>query len=266
MPEDPRSLPVAHRVLAGTSVLAVLLIAVGSLASLIEIINAPATAFRWAAAAILVAVSLCWLVAALHLGPPWQEMEQDSARPHRTLGYLSVAMLTVGATLAGWNVRAGGPDKPAAGPAVPVPDVTVSSPAPSPATTARIDSPRTGAKVGSCMVDVRFRGKPAPGKAFVVATRHATEGYVFETELAEEPGGGWTTSVQAGEKELHSDGRYTVSVYEHDKVQVDYLTRVVSYVEGEATYWPSPRVPPGMSAALDSVVVQRVKFDPACQS
>jgi hypothetical protein len=264
LPEDPRSLPVAHRVLAGTSVLAVLLIAVGSLASLIEIINAPATAFRWAAAAILVVVSLCWLVAALHLGPPWQEVEQRSARPHRTLGYLSVAMLTVGATLAGWNVRAGGPPEPAAAPPVRAPNVSAS--ASPPPTTARIDSPANGAKVGSCLVDVRFRGEPAPGKAFVVAARNAEDGFYFETDLAADPGGFWTTRVQAGEKGLSGDERYTVSVYEHDKVQVEYLTGVVTEVEEEATYWSSLRVPPGMSAALDSVVVQRVKADPSCQT
>lgn len=79
MTDDQRSLPTAHRVLAGTSLLAVLLVVLGSVASLIEIINAPAPVFRWAAAGILVVASLCWLVAVLH-GMP-------SVPGNRNLGY-----------------------------------------------------------------------------------------------------------------------------------------------------------------------------------
>ena len=100
MPDDLRSLATAHRVLAGVSLLAVLLIVLGSVASLIEIINAPPGALRWSAAAVLVLVGLCWLITVLRSRPP----------EHTTvLGYLSSAMLFAGAALAGWNAAAAAP-------------------------------------------------------------------------------------------------------------------------------------------------------------
>lgn len=97
MPDDLRSLATAHRALAGVSLLAVLLVVLGSVASLVEIINAPPGALRWAAAAILVLVGLCWLVTVLRSRPP---------EPTTVLGYLSAAMLIAGAALAGWNTAA----------------------------------------------------------------------------------------------------------------------------------------------------------------
>jgi hypothetical protein len=252
--DDVRSMATAHRILAGVSLLAIVLALVGSVASLIEIISAPGNALRWAAAAVLVAVSLCWLVAVVN--------GSTRSRPNRALGYVSAAMLIAGAALAGWNVHALTPRT-----AVPVPEPKVSVSTATVRGIAVIDRPATGAKVESCMVDVRFHGRPGPGKKFVVAARHATQGYFFETDLVDDPRGDvWTASVQAGEKDLDRDKRYTVSVFEFDRQQVDYLIGVVSLVAGESTYWPSSRQPPDTPGSLDSIVIERFKPDPLCES
>jgi hypothetical protein len=241
MPDDLRSLATAHRVLAGVSLLAVLLVVLGSVASLVEIINAPRGALRWAAAAILVTIGTCWLITVL----------RSRAAEHTTvLGYLSAAMLIAGAALAGWNTAAAG--TPAASPAA--------------RGTATIDSPQSGTEVGPCLVDVRFHGRPAPGKRFVVAARNARSGYFFETDLTLSQGDVYTGRVQAGEKALSPDEKYTVSVFEHDKEQVAYLISVVTQVEDDATYWPSLQPPPGLTAPLDSVIVHRTRADPGCDS
>lgn len=244
MPDDLRSLATAHRVLAGVSLLAVLLVVLGAVASLIEIINAPPGALRWAVAAILVMVGLCWLITVLRSRPP-----AHSA----VLGYLSAAMVIAGAALAGWNTAAAAPAvQPAAPPAA--------------RGTATIDSPQSGAEVGPCLVDVRFHGRPAPGKTFVVAARNARSGYYFETDLTPSEGDVYAGRVQAGAKALTADEKYTVSVFEHDKEQVAYLVGVVTEVEGDATYWPSRQPPPGLTAPLDSVIVHRARADPGCDS
>lgn len=244
MPDDLRSLATAHRVLAGVSLLAVLLVVLGSVASVVEIINAPREALRWAGAAVLVVVGLCWLVTVLRSRPP----------EHTTvLGYLSAAMLIAGAALAGWNTAAAAP---------------ATQPATSPVArgTATIDTPQSGAEVGPCLVDVRFHGRPAPGKTFVVAARNARSGYYFETDLTASQGDVYSGRVQAGAKALTTDEKYTVSVFEHDKEQVAYLVGVVTEVEGDATYWPSLQPPPGLTAPLDSVIIHRVRADPGCDS
>ena len=254
MPDDLRSLATAHRVLAGVSLLAVLLIVLGSVASLIEIINAPPGALRWSAAAVLVLVGLCWLITVLRSRPP----------EHTTvLGYLSSAMLFAGAALAGWNAAAAAP---AAQPPATQPPATQSPAAQPTRGTATIDSPQSGEEVGPCLVDVRFHGRPAPGKTFVVAAQNAHSGYYFETGLKRSPGDGYAGRVQAGGKPLTADEKYTLSVFEHDKEQVDYLVGVVTEVEDEATYWPSLQPPPGMTAPLDSVIVHRTRADPGCDS
>lgn len=49
--------------------LAVLLVVLGSVASLIDIINAPAGALRWAAATVLVTIGLCRLITVLRSRP-----------------------------------------------------------------------------------------------------------------------------------------------------------------------------------------------------
>jgi hypothetical protein len=243
MPDDLRSLATAHRVLAGVSLLAVLLVVLGSVASLIEIINAPPGVLRWAAAAILLMVGLCWVVTVLH-----------SRRPGHTtvLGCLGAAMMIAGAALAGWNTAAAPAAQPAASPAA--------------RGTATIDTPRSGAEVGPCLVDVRFHGQPAPGKTFVVAAQNARSGYYFETELTPSQGDVYAGRVQAGAKALTADEKYTVSVFEHDKEQVAYLVSVVTEVEGDATYWPSLKPPPGQTAPLDSIIVHRARADPGCDS
>jgi hypothetical protein len=244
VPDDPRSLATAHRVLTGVSGLAVLLAVLGSVASVIDIINAPPGALRWAAAATLVVVGLCWLIAVLRGRPP-------EHRP--VLGYLSAAMLIAGAGLAGWNAATAAPTaRPVA--------------APTARGTATIDSPQSGTEVRRCLVDVRFHGRPAPGKAFVVAARNARSGYYFETDLTPSGGDVYTGRVQAGAKALTADEKYTVSVFEHDKEQVAYLVGVVTEVEGDATYWPSRQPPPGLTAALDAVIVHRVSADPGCDN
>jgi hypothetical protein len=243
MPDDLRSLATAHRALAGVSLLAVLLVVLGSVASLVEIINAPPGALRWAAAAILVLVGLCWLITVLRSRPP---------EPTTVLGYLSAAMLIAGAALAGWNTAAVPAARPAASLAA--------------RGTATIDSPQSGAEVGPCLVGVRFHGRPAPGKTFVVAARNARSGYYFETDLTPSQGDVYAGLVQAGAKALTADEKYTVSVFEHDKEQVAYFVGVVTEVEGEATYWPSRQPPPGLTAPLDSVIVHRARADPGCDS
>ncbi|GIF63302.1 hypothetical protein Ais01nite_13370 [Asanoa ishikariensis] len=243
MPDDLRSLATAHRVLAGASLLAILLVVLGSVAALIEIINAPPGVLRWSAAAILVTVGLCWLVAVL----------QSRLRGHTTvLGYLGAAMMTAGAALAGWNTAAAPSVRPAASPTA--------------RGTATIDSPQSGAEVGPCLVDVRFHGQPSPGKTFVVAAQNARSGYYFETDLTPSQGHVYSGRVQAGAKALSTDEKYTVSVYEHDEDQVAYLVGVVTEVEDEATYWPSLRPPPGLTAPLDSIIVHRARADPGCDS
>jgi hypothetical protein len=257
--DDPRSLATAHRALAGVSLLAVLLVVLGSVGSLIEIINAPSGALRWAAAAILVVVGLCWLIAVLHSRP---------AEQTKTLGYLSAAMLIAGAALAGWNAAVAAP---AAQPDAAQPDAAqpgAAQPGASPAArgTATIDSPQSSAVVGSCLIDVRFHGRPAPGKTFVVAAQNARSGFYFETDLPRSQGDVYTGRVQAGGKALTADEKYTVSVFEHDKEQVAYLVGVVTEVEGDATYWPSLQSPPGLTAPLDSVIVHRGRADPGCDS
>jgi hypothetical protein len=246
VPDDPGGLTTAHRVLSGVSVLAVLLMVLGSVASLSDIIGAPSGALRWAAAAVLVVIGLCWLVAVLRSRPP----ERPTA-----LGYVSAAMLIAGSALAGWNTAAAAPAAPPA--AHPASSPTVRG-------TATIDSPRSGAEVGPCLVDVRFHGRPGPGKTFVVAARNARSGYYFETDLTPSQGDVYTGRVQAGGKALTPDEKYTVSVFEYDKEQVAYLVGVVTEVEGDATYWPSLREPPGLTASLDSVAVHRVRSDPGC--
>jgi hypothetical protein len=89
-------------------------------------------------------------------------------------------------------------------------------------------------------------------------------GYFFETDLKSSPGDVYTGQVQAGGKKFTADEKYTVSVFEHDKEQVDYLVGVVTEVEEEGTYWASQQVPPGLTAPLDSVIVHRVRADPGC--
>lgn len=255
MPNDLRSLATAHRALAGVSLLAVLLVVLGSVASLIEIINAPPGALRWAAAAVLVMVGLCWLITVLR-----------SRSPEHTavLGYLSAAMVIAGAALAGWNTAA---TAPAARPAT-LPSASSLPGASPPAArgTATIDSPRSGAEVGPCLVGVRFHGRPAPGKTFVVAAQNAESGYFFESDLTPSQGDVYSGLVQAGAKTLGADEKYTVSVFEHDKEQVAYFVGVVNEVEGEATYWPSRQPPPGLTAPLDSVIVHRARADPGCDT
>jgi hypothetical protein len=246
VPDDPPGLAMAHRVLAGVSGLAVLLVVLGSVGTVIDIISAPPGTLRWAAALIFLVVGLCWLVAVLR-----------SRRRERTavLGYLSAAMLIAGAGLAGWNAASAAPAvRPAGRPAA----------APAARGTATIDSPPSGAEAGPCLVDVRFHGRPAPGKPFVVAARNARSGYYFETDLTPSQGDVYTGRVQAGGKALTADEKYTVSVYEYDKAQVAYLVGVVTEVEGDATYWPSLQAPPGLTAPLDSVIVHRVRADPGC--
>jgi hypothetical protein len=250
VPNGQRGLATAHRVLAGVSGLAVLLAVLGSVGSVIDIISAPTGALRWATAVVLVLVGLCWLIAVLHSRSPGRT---------GTLGYLSAAMLTAGAALGGWNAAAAAPaPEPTAGPGA--------GPTAGPAArgTATIDSPRSGAEVGPCLVDVRFHGRPAPGKTFVVAAQSARLGYYFETDLTPSPGDVYTGRVQAGGKTLSTDEKYTVSVFEYAKEQVTYLVGVVTEVEDEATYWASRQPPPGSTASLDSVIVHRVRADPGC--
>lgn len=244
MPNDLRSLAAAHRVLAGVSLLAVLLVGLGSVASLVEIINAPSGTLRWAFAAILVTVGLCWLVTVLRAGP---------AKQASVLGYLSAVLLIAGAGLTGWNTASG--------------TLAVhSATAPAARGTATLDSPQSGAEVGQCLVDIRFHGRPAPGKTFVVAAQNARSGYYFETDLTPSRGDVYAGRVQAGAKALTADEKYTISVFEHDKEQVAYLVGVVTEVEGDATYWPSLHPPPGLTAPLDSIIVHRTRSDPGCDS
>lgn len=240
MPDDPRGLATAHRVLAGVSLLSVLVAVLGAVGSVIDVISAPPVTLRWAAAAILVVVGLAWLVAVLH------------SRRTKVLGYVSAAMLAAGAALAGWSASAA----PAARPVI----QSVAR------GTATIDSPPSGSEFGPCLVEVRFHGRPAPGKTFVVAARNALSGYFFETDLTPSQGDVYTGRVQAGGQKLSTDEKYTVSVFEYGREQVAYLVGVVTEVEDDATYWPSLQLPPGMTAPLDTIIVHRVRPDPGCDS
>ncbi|GAA1662175.1 hypothetical protein GCM10009744_64930 [Kribbella alba] len=127
-------------------------------------------------------------------------------------------------------------------------------------TTVRFSVPGKGDVISTCLVELRFDGKPNRDSAFVVATRQGSGLYYFEASVQQDPSGGpdsWRAQVQAGSKSRGLGERFELFVFAMDQDVARYLSTVRQDLDPTNTFWVARTPPPGVLAPAAATYIRR---------